>query len=115
MSLTHHITGGRTPFLYDRVETRTELQPRLDLRMSPKWSVLANGRYDAGRGRLRDYEVELRRRAHALTWALRYRFIGNSLGICIYITGLTGDTEPYEQDHPLNDLFDEMQRELEAQ
>ena len=115
LSLTHHITGGRTPFLYDKVDTRTELRPRLDLRMSPKWSVQAHGRYDAGGGRLRDYEVELRRRAHALTWALRYRFIGSSLSVGIYITGLTGDTEPYEQSHPLNDLFDEMQRELRAQ
>ncbi len=115
LSLTHHITGGRTPFLYDRVEVRTELRPDIDLRMSPKWSVRANGRYDAGSGKLRDYEVELRRRAHALTWALRYRFIGNSLSVGIYINGLTGDTEPYEQSHPLNDLFDEMQRELGAQ
>jgi len=115
LSLTHHITGGRTPFLYDRVDIRTELRPTVGLRMSPKWSVLANGRYDAGSGRLRDYQVELRRRAHALTWALRYRFIGNSLSVGIYITGLTGDTEPYEQDHPLNDLFDEMQRELGGQ
>ncbi len=115
LSLTHHITGGRTPFLYDRVEVRTELRPDIDLRMSPKWSVQAHGRYDAGSSQLRDYEVELRRRAHALTWALRYRFIGNSLGIGLYITGLTGDTEPYEQSHPLNDLFDEMQRELRTQ
>ncbi len=115
LSLTHHITGGRTPFLYDRVEVRTELRPDIDLRMSPKWSVRTNGRYDVGSGKLRDYEVELRRRAHALTWALRYRFIGSSLSVGIYITGLTGDTEPYEQDHPLNDLFDEMQRELGAQ
>jgi len=115
LSLTHHITGGETPFLYDRVDTYTELLPRLHLRMSPKWSMLANGRYDVGSSKLRDYEVELRRRVHALTWALRYRFIGNSLGIGLYITGLTGDTEPYEQSHPLNDLFDEMQRELGAQ
>jgi len=115
LSLTHHITGGRTPFLYDRVDIRTELRPTVGFRMSPKWSVRANGRYDAGSGKLRDYEVELRRRAHALTWALHYRFIGSSLGIGIYITGLTGDTEPYEQSHPLNDLFDEMQRELGAQ
>ncbi len=115
LSLTHHITGGRTPFLYDRVEVRTELRPDIDLRMSPKWSVQAHGRYDVGRGKLYDYEVELRRRAHALTWALRYRFIGNSLGIGLYITGLTGDTEPYDQSHPLNDLFDEMQRELGSQ
>ena len=115
LSLTHHITGGRTPFLYDRVDIRTELRPRLDLRMSPKWSVQANGRYDVGSSKLRDYQVELRRRAHALTWALRYRFIGNSLGIGLYITGLTGDTEPYEQSHPLNDLYEEMQQELGAQ
>jgi len=112
LSLTHHIPGGQTPFLYDRVDIRTELQPTVGLRMSPKWSVRADGRYDVGRGKLRDYEVELRRRAHALTWALRYRFIGNSLGIGVYITGLTGDTEPYEQSHPLNDLYDEMQQEL---
>jgi len=115
LSLTHHITGGRTPFLYDRVEVRTELRSDIHLRMSPKWSVRADGRYDVGSGKLYDYEVELRRRAHALTWALRYRFIGNSLGIGLYITGLTGGTEPYEQKHPLNDLFDEMQRELGVQ
>ena len=59
--------------------------------------------------------MELRHRARSLTWALHYRFVGNSLGIGLYITGLTGDTEPYEQSHPLNDLFDEMQRELGAQ
>ena len=114
LSLTHHILGGRTPFLYDQVGIRTELQPAGELGISPNWSLRANASYDLDESDLRDYDLELRHRARALTWGLKYRSFGNSLGIAIYVNGLTGDTAPYRQTHPLNDLYQQTQQELAA-
>ncbi len=114
LSLTHHILGGRTPFLHDEVGILTELQPACELWLSPNWSLRANASYDMAESDLRDYDLELRRRAHALTWGLKYRSFGNSLGIAIYVNGLTGDTAPYRQTHPLNELYEQTQQELAA-
>ncbi len=115
LSLTHHLLGGRTPFLHDAVNIRTELRPACKWRISPKWSLQANGLYDANKSTLRDYDMELRHRAHALTWGLHYRSIGTSLGLRVYLNGLTGDTAPYPQHHPLNQLYQQTQQELAAQ
>ncbi len=114
LALTHHIFGGQTPFLYDAVSIRTELQPTGRLQMGPKWSLHANGRYDLGEANMHDYGVELRHHDHALTWGLRYRSASSNLGLAVYVTGLTGDTPPYEQKHPLNELYHQTQQELAA-
>ena len=112
LTATQHITGGRSPFLFDTVNIKTELQPALEARLSERWAISALGRYDAGAGKLRDYELELSRRAHCLTWALHYRFIGQGLGIRVAINGLTGQAPAYPQQGDLDHLFDQTQAEL---
>ncbi len=112
LTATQHITGGRSPFLFDTVNIKTELQPALEARLSERWAISALGRYDAGAGKLRDYELELSRRAHCLTWALHYRFIGQGLGIRVAINGLTADAAAYRQQGDLDRLFDQTQAEL---
>ncbi len=112
LTATQHITGGRSPFLFDTVNIKTELQPALEARLSERWAMSALGRYDAGAGKLRDYELELSRRAHCLTWTLHYRFIGQGLGIRVAINGLTGDAAPYPQQSKFDKLYTNTQKEL---
>jgi len=114
LTLTHHITGGHTPFLMDRANIKTELEPTLQAQLSRRWAVKAMGRYDVDGGRLRDYEVELRRRAHCLTWGLYYHFVGERIGLRVDINGLTGDTAPPGQQSDLDTVFQQTQDELAA-
>lgn len=114
LTLTHHITGGRTPFLSDTVNIKTELQPTLAAQLSRRWAIQGMGRYDANDGKLRDYELELRRRAHCLTWGLYYHFVGERIGIRVDINGLTGDTAPPARRSDLDRLYQKTQDELAA-
>ncbi len=114
LSLTRHITSGHTPFLSDVVDIKTELQPALAAQLSPRWAMSATGKYDVDEGKLRDYELELQRRAHCLTWGLYYRFTGERIGVRVDINGLTGNTTPYPQQSDLDKLYQNTQQELAA-
>lgn len=95
LTLRHHFVGGQTPFLFDDVDMRTELDPGLDLQLTSKWGIHGWGRLDLNNEDLRDYEVSLRRRMHCLSWDLYYRAVGNNVGVRVNLNGLTGDTEPF--------------------
>lgn len=95
-TLRHHFASGQTPFLFDDVDIKTELDSGLNVRLDEKWCVSGWGRYDLDEDRLRDYEVSLRRRMHCLTWDVYYQAIGDRVGVRVNLNGLTGDTEPFQ-------------------
>jgi hypothetical protein len=95
LTVRHHFTGGETPFLFDDVDMKTELDPGLSLQLNEKWGINGWGRFDLHKEDLRDYEISLRRRLHCLSWDLYYRAVGNNVGMRVNLNGLTGDTEPF--------------------
>lgn len=114
LTLTQHLTGGRTPFMFDRVNIETELEPSLEAQLSRRWAVSARGWYDLDESKLRDYKLGVSRRSHCLTWSLEYRFVGERVGLRVDINGLTGSTAPYTQQSDLDRLFHQAQSELAA-
>jgi lipopolysaccharide assembly outer membrane protein LptD (OstA) len=92
-TVSHHFTGGATPFLFDDVDIETELAAGADWEMLRNWTVDGWGRYDLDATDLRDYEVGLSYRAHCLTWRAFYRDVSDQIGLRVDLTGLTGDTK----------------------
>ncbi len=97
LTLRHHAIGGQTPFEFDDVDIQTELMGRTDLGLGNGWGLGLLGRFDLRDDVLRDYEAELRKRVHCLTWVARYRDVGNRLGLGVEINGLWGNAQPYAQ------------------
>jgi len=93
-TVRHHFTGGSTPFLFDDVDIKTELESSATWQLARRWGATAWSRYDLDQADMRDYEVGLNYRAGCLTWGLYYRDVGNRIGIRADITGLTGGTRP---------------------
>jgi len=112
ITLLHHFTGGHTPFQFDEVDIRTELRPGLDLRLARSWQLLAQGRWEVDNSSLRDYRLELRKRLPYLTWALCYKFIGQTVGVKVYLNGLTGDTAPPALTTPNDQRYLQAQQQL---
>lgn len=97
LELSHRVVGGATPFEFDDIDIETELDARARARLSSVWGAGALGRFDLDRGQIRDWELELRRRAHCLTWTAGYRKVGGRFSVGVEINGLTGGTEPPPQ------------------
>jgi hypothetical protein len=95
LTLRHHLIGGETPFLFDDVDMKTEVESGLNLRLTDKWGFAGWGRFDTHDEDLRDYEVSLRRRMHCLTWDVYYHAVGDRIGVRVNLNGLTGDTDPF--------------------
>ncbi|MEA3400439.1 MAG: hypothetical protein U9R79_04265 [Armatimonadota bacterium] len=93
----HYLTGGTTPFEFDDIDIETELNGIADVRLSSLWSAVLEARYDLERGLTRDWEVELRRRAHCLTWTAGYRDVGNSFSLGLEFNGIFGNDRPPRQ------------------
>ncbi len=94
-TLRHHITGGRTPFLFDDTDIKTELEAGAVVGLTDKWSLDGWARHDLEEGPVRDYEVGLNWRDHCLTWGVYYHDVGSTVGLRVDINGLTGNTAPY--------------------
>lgn len=87
-------TGGKTPFVWDDVDVKTELEANLQVRVTDAWRVRLGGRYDLEDEQLRSWDTELRRREHCLTWKLSYSDISDHFMIGVEINGLFGNDEP---------------------
>lgn len=93
-TVRHHVLGGATPFFFDDVDIKSELQAGLAWGITDRWGLDGWGRYDLDRGDMRDYEVGVGYRAHCLTWGLYYRDLGNRIGVRVDLNGLTGTAAP---------------------
>ncbi|MGC9317198.1 MAG: hypothetical protein ACP5KN_04085 [Armatimonadota bacterium] len=92
-----YLTHGATPFEFDDIDIKTELNGLADMRLSSLWSAVLEARYDLDRGLMRDWEVELRRRAHCLTWTAGYRDVGNTFSVGLEFNGIFGNDQPPQQ------------------
>ena len=99
-TVRHHLVRGTTPFLFDDVDIKTELQAGLAWAMTDRWGLDGWGRYDLDRGDMRDYQVGFSYRAHCLTWGLYYRDLGNRIGVRVDLSGLTGAGPPVPSADP---------------
>jgi len=97
LTLRHHELSGRTPFEFDDVDIRTELIARTQAPLGDGWGLGLSGRWDLRADDLRDYEVQLRKRAHCLTWVAGYRDVGNRISVGVEVNGLWGNATPYSQ------------------
>lgn len=95
--LRHHLTDGVSPFAWDDVDIRTELQARSEVRFGPAWRLRLGGRYDFDSDDLRWWNAELRRWEHCLTWKLGYSNQGDFVTLGVEINGLFGNDEPPPQ------------------
>jgi hypothetical protein len=93
-------TGGRTPFVWDDVDVKTELESNLQVKVTDDWRVRLGSRYDISDGETRVWDAELRRREHCLTWKLSYSDISDNFMIGAEINGLFGNDEPPEDGCP---------------
>lgn len=64
-------TAGRTPFLFDQVELRTEWRPRLEYKTGG-WDLSWIGRYDQNRGGFYDQTYSISRRMDCIEPRLTY-------------------------------------------
>ncbi len=87
-------TGGQTPFVWDDIDVKTELESNVQLKVSDRWRVRLGGRYDVVNGDLRSWDAQLRRREHCLTWKLSYSDVSDNFMIGAEINGLFGNDEP---------------------
>ena len=115
LTLRHHFLGGATPFAFDRVDIRTELQPNLDLQATRDWRVQAGGRWDVRAREMRNYSMEVTKRMRYLTWGVQYNSLGNAWGLRFYINGLSGDLPPPPLDGPRAEEYLAAQKDLWAE
>ncbi len=94
---SYHYTNGESPFEFDDVDIEQELAGRVGIALDRNWGLGLTGRYDVEARQMRDYEVELARKVHCLTWQLRYRDLSESFSVGVTINGLFGDTPAGKQ------------------
>jgi lipopolysaccharide export system protein LptA len=82
-----HQPGGSTPFAFDRVEIRTELQPELIYQRGGT-TLGWLGRVDLDRGQLFDQEYSIARVLHCLEPRLSYRSRRRQITLEVRIVGL---------------------------
>jgi hypothetical protein len=85
-----HTTRGHTPFEFDRVEVRNELQPGLTYTVGGTTLSWA-GRLDMDRRELFDQEIAVARVFHCLEPRISYRTRRRQIGIDVRIVGLDFD------------------------
>ena len=93
-------TEGATPFVWDDVDVKTEVESNVQVKVGDLWRVRFGARHDLEDGQLRSWDTELRRRAHCLTWKLSYSDISDDLVIGAEISGLFGNDEPADDACP---------------
>ncbi len=93
-------TAGATPFVWDDVDVKTEIESNVQVKVGDLWRVRFGARHDLEDGQLRSWDAELRRRAHCLTWKLNYSDISDDLVIGAEISGLFGNDEPADNACP---------------
>ncbi len=93
-------TGGQTPFVWDDVDLKTEIETNVQIRATDRWRMRFGGRYDLSGGELRAWEAQLRRREHCLTWKIGYSDISDNFMVGAEINGLFGNDEPPEDPCP---------------
>ncbi len=85
-----HKTNGQTPYAFDRVEIRTELQPALAYSSGgTTWSWA--GRLDVDRWQFFDHEFAIARVLHCIEPRLSYRTRRRQFGLDLRIVGLDFD------------------------
>lgn len=87
-------TGGDTPFAWDDIDVKTEVETNVQFRVTDQWRVRVGGRYDLSDRRLRSWDAALRRRAHCLTWKISYSDVSDNFMIGAEVNGLFGNDEP---------------------
>jgi hypothetical protein len=97
LTYSYHYTHGESPFEFDDVDIEQELAGRARIKLDRNWGLGLTGRYDVEARELRDYEVELARRVHCLTWQLKYRDLSESISLGVAINGVFGDAPAQAQ------------------
>ncbi len=93
----HHAISGDSPFEFDDVDIRSELSASADVHISDVWGANLAATYDLENGLTRDWEMQLRRREHCLTWIAGYREVGNRFSIGLELNGILGNNEAPDQ------------------
>lgn len=81
-------TSGTTPFTFDLVETKHEVQVRAQAALSGKYTLGALGRYDADQQQFFDFELALAIRLRCIEPRITYRRLGQQIGLNIILPGL---------------------------
>ncbi len=102
LTYIHRDASGATPFEFDDEDIESEISGRARIDFDDNWSMRWTGRYDVEIDDMRDYEIELARRVHCLTWKLAYRDVSESISLGVAINGLFGD-EPAAQERCVED------------
>ena len=71
---------GTTPFEFDDIDITDELRPEATWRITPKWSIGAEVRYDIDRGEARRVGLTLGRVAHCLEYTVSYDTVLHDVG-----------------------------------
>jgi len=79
---------GSTPFEFDDVDITHEVATGFDWRLTKKWRVGTELRYDIDRGKVRRAGFELGRTFHCLEYNVHYDTVWRDLGFGISIPGL---------------------------
>lgn len=81
-------TNGETPFTFDRIDTQSEAQARLQWGMG-KYTLAGLARYDLKQQQLFDFELSLGIRLRCIEPRLTYRRLGQQIGLTLTLPGLT--------------------------
>lgn len=80
-------TGGESPFLFDKVEIRTEWRPRAELKLG-SWDASWIGRYDQGRGGFYDQLYQLSKKIDCMAFRAGYEVRRSQFTFDIRLLGL---------------------------
>lgn len=91
LTYSYRYARGESPFEFDDVDIEQELAGRARFKLDRNWGLGLTGRYDLKANQMRDYQLELDRAVHCLTWQLKYRDLSESISLGVAINGVFGD------------------------
>lgn len=83
----HNIVTGATPFTYDSVHVKRELDPGAEWRLGRKWAVEVGARYDLDEKTFVDNAVTVEAIQHCLTYSLEWREARRQLSFSVGLSG----------------------------
>lgn len=96
----HHFTHGESPFQFDRIFFKNEIDAAVTTRFAQNYGLDLFGRYDVDGNRFADYSIRATRQVHCLTWSVQYDYAYERLSFGVDLSGITGHTPP-PQTRPL--------------
>lgn len=90
-SVIKRTVGGKTPFIFDQIDTQNEAQARaITLLPGGRYTLSGVARYDIMQGRLFDWEIAVGVRGSVLEPRFSYRRLNKQFGFTIGVPGLVG-------------------------